>query len=166
MIFRLRIIYEDFSGKRSFPIADVDLFQGVPTIVKDFPDELYPNKTRSRMAANALLSRLTTEAPRTLDDIKDFIGKEANEVTIDFRSRFEVKEHRYEVENKYGYATFCKCADCGLVREYAWDPGWPGSYTYFPKDGEKTEKEPPCVQLPEKLEAAVENITPLAPPIK
>jgi hypothetical protein len=77
-----------------------------------------------------------------------------------------VKQHNYTITDKFAYATICKCQDCGISRHYDWMPGWPGAYTYFSADGEdKLAVEPPCRDLPENLEEALCEITPLSKPM-
>lgn len=74
-----------------------------------------------------------------------------------------MRSHRYKRTDTYGYGYRDECQDCGVVRHYSWDPGWPGYASFYDTKGDSLDGEPPCRRLPEEIEEAVETMRALAP---
>ena len=61
--------------------------------------------------------------------------------------------HDWQVTKTYGYATFYECTVCLKTKCYSWTPGWPGSDSFYTKQGDEISvapyAEPPCTSFPE-----------------
>lgn len=65
----------------------------------------------------------------------------------------EKNAHNWQITEQYAHATLYKCSVCLKGRCYSWMPGWPGSYEYYTKEGDRISvapyAEPPCTTFPE-----------------